>query len=154
MTTPQDIAGLVARMDLEQFEGHTPGPWTAGDRAWPEQVGCCPLIGRPYSIHGTDYRNVAAATTLANARLIAASPDLLQYASDLKATVERLSSELAGSREMGTLLAARIAELEGALRPFARIADMEISADPSATVGVNIERCRDARAALNQEQRG
>jgi len=28
MTTPQDVAGLAARMDLDQFEGHTRGPWS------------------------------------------------------------------------------------------------------------------------------
>lgn len=53
-------------------------PWEVSPHPWPEQIGCSPLIGRPYSIHGTDYRNVAAATTIEIARLIAAAPDLLE----------------------------------------------------------------------------
>lgn len=53
-------------------------PWTAAPHPWPEQIGCCPLVGRPYSVHGTDSRNVAAATTPEIARLIAASPDMLE----------------------------------------------------------------------------
>lgn len=57
---------------------HTPGPWAATNMPWPEQIGCCPLVGRPFSIHrDVDHRNVAAATTFANARLIAAAPDML-----------------------------------------------------------------------------
>lgn len=57
---------------------HTPGPWVADtENAWPVQTGCCPLVGRPYSIaHGT--RNVAAASKPEDARLIAAAPDLLE----------------------------------------------------------------------------
>lgn len=53
-------------------------PWAVGPHPWPEQVGCCPLVGRPYSVHGTDNRNVAAANTLGIAHLIAAAPDMLE----------------------------------------------------------------------------
>lgn len=53
-------------------------PWMVGIHPWPEQIGCCPLVGRPYSVHGADNRNVAAATTPEIARLIAASPDMLE----------------------------------------------------------------------------
>ncbi len=59
---------------------HTPGPWhtnTDEMARWPEQIGCCPLTGRPYSI-AVGTRNVAAACTAADARLIAAAPDLLK----------------------------------------------------------------------------
>jgi hypothetical protein len=44
---------------------------------------------------------------------------------------------------------ARIAELEAALKPFARIAEMETRAEDGASVMVNVSRCRDARAALS-----
>lgn len=59
-------------------------PWEVSPRPWPEQIGCCPLIGRPYSIHGTDHRNVAAATTIEIARLIAAAPDLKAFAEKVR----------------------------------------------------------------------
>lgn len=57
---------------------HTPGPWVADtENPWPQQIGCCPLVGRPFAIgHGP--RNVAAASTAADARLIAAAPDMLE----------------------------------------------------------------------------
>lgn len=52
-------------------------PWEVSPHPWPEQIGCCPLIGRPYSVHGTNNRNVAAATTIDIARQISALPELL-----------------------------------------------------------------------------
>lgn len=64
--------------DREKMNKHTPGPWIANVvNAWPEQVGCCPLIGRPYSI-SFGSNNVAAAVTIEDAILIAAAPDLLE----------------------------------------------------------------------------
>ena len=59
---------------------HTPGPWhtnTDEMARWPEQVGCCPLVGRPFSI-AAGVNNVAAASTAEDALLIAAAPDLLE----------------------------------------------------------------------------
>ena len=53
-------------------------PWKAGPHPWPEQIGCCPLVGRPWSVHGTDHHNVAAAVSEDIARLIAAAPDMLK----------------------------------------------------------------------------
>ena len=53
-------------------------PWGVGPRPWPEQIGCCPLVGRPFSVHGTDNHNVAAAVSEDIARLIAAAPELLK----------------------------------------------------------------------------
>jgi hypothetical protein len=50
-------------------------------------------------------------------------------------------------------LRARVETLEGALKPFARIADMEQAARPGSVVGVNIDRLRDARKALSPQQR-
>jgi hypothetical protein len=59
---------------------HTPGPWIANiEVRWPTQIGCCPLVGNPYSIHH-GHRNVAAANTAADALLIAAAPELLEFA--------------------------------------------------------------------------
>ena len=52
-------------------------PWNVGPHPWPEQIGCCPLIGRPWSVHGTNNHNVAAAVSEDIARLIAAAPDLM-----------------------------------------------------------------------------
>lgn len=59
-------------------------PWEISPHPWPEQIGCCPLIGRPYSIHGADWHNVAAATTIEIARLIAAAPDLKAFAEKVR----------------------------------------------------------------------
>lgn len=56
----------------------TPGPWMISPHPWPEQIGCCPLTGRPYSVHAADNRNVAAATTKEIARLIAAAPEMYE----------------------------------------------------------------------------
>ena len=53
-------------------------PWEVGSHPWPEQIGCCPLVGRPYSVHGTNNHNVAAAVSEDIARLIAAAPDMLE----------------------------------------------------------------------------
>ena len=53
-------------------------PWNVGPHPWPEQIGCCPLVGRPFSVHGTNHHNVAAAVSEDIARLIAAAPDMLE----------------------------------------------------------------------------
>ena len=53
-------------------------PWEIGPHPWPEQIGCCPLVGRPWSVHGTNHHNVAAAVSEDIARLIAAAPDMLE----------------------------------------------------------------------------
>jgi hypothetical protein len=72
----------------EKIRKHTPGPWKADlENPWPAQIGCCPLVGNPYSIaHGTD--NVAAASTPEDARLIAAAPELLEALTLLVAGIE------------------------------------------------------------------
>ena len=52
-------------------------------------------------------------------------------------------------------IAALEAQVEGmrvALKPFARIADMEEHQPPAASVMVNVSRCRDARAALQSSE--
>ncbi len=59
--------------------GPTPGPWEASEHQWPEQVGCCPLVGRPYSICDMDRKNIAAATSFGTAVYIAAcDPDTIR----------------------------------------------------------------------------
>lgn len=105
-----DPSGIVQQMPEVATEvladlraSITPGPWVAGHSPWPEQIGCCPLVGRPYSIHH-EMRNVAAATTVDIARAIALLPDLLDEVianrarrateADLRAEVERLRSAL------------------------------------------------------------
>ena len=49
-------------------------------------------------------------------------------------------------------LEAEVARLRGLLKPFARIAEMERDAGPCASVMVNVARCRDAAAALGEQQ--
>jgi len=122
-TTP--ISDLLSRMDLEQFEGHTPGPW----RAYGRYIGTInhqSAIGECRDRNG-NWSDADPAST--NARLIAASPDLLQHARDLKATVERLSYQIGAEQDevirqthiameqrmLADSLRARVAELEGAL---------------------------------------
>jgi hypothetical protein len=61
-----------------QGDSYTPGPWAVSPHPWPEQIGCCPLTGRPYSVHAADNRNVAAATTKEIALLIAAAPEMYE----------------------------------------------------------------------------
>lgn len=46
---------------------------------------------------------------------------------------------------------AEVERLKEALKPFARIADMEERAEPESSVIVNVSRCRDARAALQPQ---
>ena len=80
------------------LENVTPGPWEAGEHRWPDQVGCCPLVGQPFSAH-QNMRNVAAANTKADIQFIAAARDLVpallaeRYAA--LAEVARLSHALA-----------------------------------------------------------
>ncbi len=66
---------ITAEQAAKLLEGTTPGPWEASPHQWPEQVGCCPLVGRPYSA-AHKMRNVAAANTAPDIQLIAAAPDL------------------------------------------------------------------------------
>lgn len=54
------------------LDAATQGPWEASEHQCPERVGCCPLVGRPYSICGMDRKNIAAATSFGTAVYIAA----------------------------------------------------------------------------------
>lgn len=73
----------------------TPGPWAASEHQWPDQVGCCPLVGRPFSAH-KNMLNVAAANTKADIHFIAAArelvPALLAERDAALAEVARLST--------------------------------------------------------------
>lgn len=72
---------------------HTPGPWVADTvNRWPEQIGCCPLVGRPYSI-GHKFINVAAASSPEDARLIGAAPDLLQFVLDFVGHMDSVAAK-------------------------------------------------------------
>jgi hypothetical protein len=94
---------------MNEKQMRTPGPWEVGKHAWPEQIGCCPLTGRPFSIHSTDNRNVAAATTRANAHLIAAAPDMASQLEDGAAELGSIIIDVrAGKFKNHTLLADRL----------------------------------------------
>ena len=69
-------------------------------------------------------------------------PALLE---ELAARIEAMSAALTAQAE-------EIERLRKALRPFSRIADMEEMAEACASVIVNIDRCREARAALKAAQ--
>lgn len=93
MTTP---------IDLGQFEGHTEGPWSAAAYS-KKRFG----LGRPISHGGggaffllqcvnDDTESPAA---IADARLIAAAPELLAYAKRLEEAMERIANITAGAPE-------------------------------------------------------
>ena len=122
---------LVKRAD-EVLKGVTPGPWAAGSAQWPEQVGCCPLVGRPFSVHGTDFHNVAAATTRANARFIAAARELVPAMRD------RIEAD-----------AKRIAELDAQLVTCRKYRDAYAECD---RVGTQALRAAEARVKVLEDE--
>lgn len=93
--------------DLDRFAGHTPGPWKAC--AFSSIVGC-PVTAQPDKTKNTfNVCGVAAPVSreenIANARLIAAAPDLLAQIQSLtaenialKARVEELRKALEHAR--------------------------------------------------------
>lgn len=77
-------------MNLDQFTGHTAGPWSSFEtdsgngRFTVERLGSNHLIpSRKIAVVNADKGNGDA-----NARLIAAAPDLLEYARKLKEALE------------------------------------------------------------------
>lgn len=64
-----------------------------------------------------------------------------------------MTDDLADLRAENAALKARVSELEGALEPFARIADIEAHAKVGESVIVNVERCREARSALSRTKK-
>jgi hypothetical protein len=85
-------------------------PWTVGPHPWPEQIGCCPLTGRPYSVHGANMYNVAAATSKDIAHLIAVAPDML----DALLLVESCPSAMAALDDAtASLISGAIAKANG-----------------------------------------
>ena len=133
----------------------TPGPWVAGEHAWPEQVGCCPLVGRPYSIHH-NMLNVAAATTISNARAIALTPTLIAELLTARSQIEDFQADVRGLRrynddQFHAFLRAQ-SERDAAL---ARVRVLE---EALITIRDKRQQCNRAadcqavaRAALNQE---
>jgi len=89
----------------------TPGEWFASPHAWPDQIGCCPLVGRPYAV-ATGHRNVAATTTLPDAARIASVPSL-------EAEIERLTAENAELRAETVRIVKATAKLIRAATVFA-----------------------------------
>jgi hypothetical protein len=79
-------------LDLDKFEGHTPGPWSSFA---PDDVGQKFSVERLGSNHFVKSRKIATAhhdkgNGEANARLIAAAPELLEMARKLQAENDRL----------------------------------------------------------------
>jgi hypothetical protein len=73
---------------------HTPGPWTLVETADERTISDWHLQIGDYSIHVFTYRHVGGYITdhrrMADARLIAAAPDLLEALKDLKVRYETL----------------------------------------------------------------
>ncbi len=90
MMTPEQIAAMRA-----DAEAGTPGPWIASPHQWPDQIGCCPLTGRPFAAaHGV--YNVATAKTYADISRIARVPDM-------ETTIIAQADEIARLTEMLTV---------------------------------------------------
>jgi len=85
-TTSQDIAGLVERMDLAQFEGHAEGPWACGSNVIEDQSGR-PIVTSTIMM------------TVANARLMTAGPAFIAEIRTLRTEVERLREALTFYRD-------------------------------------------------------
>jgi hypothetical protein len=101
---------MTAKLDLAQFEGHTPGPW--GMKRVTSQGGLVyTLIGNPLTLSlrssvgvafaGTYAKKgvrtvgrITDAETSATARLIAAAPDLLALARSQAERIEQLRAAL------------------------------------------------------------
>jgi len=104
---------------------HTPGPWPL--ETIPTSVGIVHKIGRWPGVHGNavssacvyvdnhslDERTALADELLANARLIAAAPDMLAACIQAHAVLFSDSEPDGWSRETQTMLAAVIAKAEG-----------------------------------------
>jgi hypothetical protein len=69
----------------------------------------------------------------------------------LNALIEHVRAGHSANAERVAALEAENARLRALLKPFARVADMEHKAEGGASVMVNVNRCRDARAALGGE---
>lgn len=86
---------------VSEFQGHTPGPWAAdgcSDGGIRYHQISCPgkeVSGWPYTIAHTEAHHAAIADEedAANARLIAAAPDLLRERDELRATISSWKAE-------------------------------------------------------------
>jgi len=114
---------------LAGCEGVTPGPWRRHES--PQET----------SVQSDTSTVVVVPWGRGGASLHNAHRDAAHLSRLDPQTVSSLATELLALRK-------RVGELEGALAPFARIADMEEQADPFDAVAVNVTRCRDARAVL------
>jgi hypothetical protein len=117
---------LIAQAEAV-MEGVTPGPWETSCARWPEQIGCCPLVGRPVSAHH-NMRNVAAANTDADIRFIAwcraGVPALIARIRELEGDNARFwSANLALQRSRDTA-EAKLAEVEKERRRAANEAEL------------------------------
>lgn len=130
-----------APLDLAQFEGFTPGPWSALPEGrykgsiWVEvrrdgyKTGIAEVMLTPAEVHG--------GTKEANALLIAAAPALLAECQRQRAEIERLRVEIAGMR----------AALEGTIQPMILLGDF-IGNDFAGKVGIPaFDRCAAIGAA-------
>lgn len=98
MTDP--IINPEREAELLALEPDTASPWAAAPHPWPEQIGCCPLVGRPFSAHAANNRNVAAANTRNDIALIAAAPELLTLARQQQAEMQAQQAEITRLRKL------------------------------------------------------
>lgn len=69
-------------MDTKQFDGHTPGPWVV------HKVSRIRIVAPLIHVISTDIQGRTQPEAQANARLIAAAPDLLAENKRLRAALE------------------------------------------------------------------
>jgi hypothetical protein len=130
---------MTAKLDLTQFEGHTPGPW--GLKRVTSQGGLVyTLIGNPLTLSlcssvgvafaGTYAKKgvrtvgrITDAETSATASLIAAAPDLLALARSQAEQIERLRYGL--ERTLAALSTNGLENVQGAKDGRAALAETE-----------------------------
>ena len=88
---------------------HTPGPWNV--REWTCHARTTVFVPDPS--HFSNLRVVAECVDEADARLVAAAPDLLAALREIEAVVLRRGYTQRGAAEMADLAAAAIAKAEG-----------------------------------------
>lgn len=77
----------MSQIDLDKFEGHTPGPWRF------ERIGCKIFAGR-VRIADVSVTRKDETELVADGRLLAAAPDILAHARNLEYALQELADAL------------------------------------------------------------